>query len=67
VVSYKFTLYNVHVSGFSLPPINTVCHHITEKLLSMAKNDKQTNILLPLDFFIVAQQKGGTSNKDTIV
>jgi hypothetical protein len=35
------TLYNV--SGFSLPPIKTDRHHITERLLSMAKNDKQTN------------------------
>jgi hypothetical protein len=32
-------LYNV--SGFSLPPI-TDSHHITEKLLSMAKNSKQS-------------------------
>ena len=35
------TLYNV--SGFSLPPIKTDRHHITEKLFSMAKNYKQTN------------------------
>jgi hypothetical protein len=34
------TLYNV--SGFSLPPIKTDRHHMTEKMLSMAKNDKQT-------------------------
>jgi hypothetical protein len=34
------TLHNV--SGFSLPPIKTDHHHITEKLLSMAINDKQT-------------------------
>jgi hypothetical protein len=33
-------LYNV--SGFSLPPIITDRHHITEKLLSMAKNSKQS-------------------------
>jgi hypothetical protein len=32
------TLYNVF--GFSLPPIKTDRHHITEKLLSMAKNDE---------------------------
>jgi hypothetical protein len=31
-------LYNV--SWISLPPIKTDRHHITEKLLSMAKNDK---------------------------
>jgi hypothetical protein len=31
------------VSGFSLTPIKTDRHHITEILLSMAKNDKQTN------------------------
>ena len=35
------TLYNV--SGFSFPPIKTDRHHVTEKLLSMAKNYKQTN------------------------
>jgi hypothetical protein len=35
------TLYNAF--GFSLPPVKTDRHHITEKLLSMAKNDKQTN------------------------
>jgi hypothetical protein len=29
------------VSGFSLPPIKTDRHHIAEKLLSMAKDDKQ--------------------------
>jgi hypothetical protein len=26
----------------SLPPIKTDCHHVNEKLLSMAKNDNQT-------------------------
>jgi hypothetical protein len=35
------TLYNA--SGFSPPLLKTDFHHITEKLLSMAKNDKQTN------------------------
>jgi hypothetical protein len=34
------TLYNV--SGFSRPSIKTGHHHINEKLLSMAKNSKQT-------------------------
>jgi cytosine/uracil/thiamine/allantoin permease len=38
VVSPQNTLYNV--SGFSLPPIKTDRHHITEKLLSIVKNDK---------------------------
>jgi hypothetical protein len=33
----------INVSGFSHPPIKTDRHHITEKLLNMAKNDKQTN------------------------
>jgi hypothetical protein len=32
-----------NVSGFSLPPTITDRHHITEKMLSMAKNTKQTN------------------------
>jgi hypothetical protein len=32
-----------NVSGFSLPPIKTDCHNITEKLLIMAKNDEQAN------------------------
>jgi hypothetical protein len=34
------TLYNV--SGFSLPHILTDSHQISEKLMSMAKNYKQT-------------------------
>jgi hypothetical protein len=33
--------YNVHVLGFSLPLTKTDRHQITEKLLSMAKSDKQ--------------------------
>jgi hypothetical protein len=37
------TLYSV--SGFSLPPIKTDCHNITEKVLSMAKNDENTYIV----------------------
>jgi hypothetical protein len=39
----------INVSGFSLPPIITDRHHITEKLLSMAKNSKQSiHLLLPV-------------------
>jgi hypothetical protein len=32
----------MNVSGFSLPLLKTDRHHTSEKLLSMAKNDKQT-------------------------
>jgi hypothetical protein len=38
---FSNTLYNI--SEFSLPPIKTDRHHITEKLWSVAKSDKQTN------------------------
>jgi hypothetical protein len=40
----KYIVY-YNVSGFSLPSIKTVCHHIhvTEKLSSMAKNHKEIN------------------------
>jgi hypothetical protein len=34
------TLYMYNVSGFSLPPIKTDCHRITEELLNVAKNAK---------------------------
>jgi hypothetical protein len=51
------TLYNV--SGFSLPPINTDRHHITEKLLSMAKNSNQSinqsinmSAAVPITFYL---------------
>jgi hypothetical protein len=40
VDSPKIHLYDV--TGFSLPPLKIDRHHIIEKLLSMAKNDKQT-------------------------
>jgi hypothetical protein len=45
-------LYNV--SRFSLPPIKTDRLHVTEKLLSMAKNDKQTKRTI---HWIVAKTK----------
>jgi hypothetical protein len=43
VVSPHIHCIMYNVSRFSLPLINTDRHHITEKLLSMAKNIKQTN------------------------
>jgi hypothetical protein len=42
VVSSQIHCIMYNVSGFSLPPIKTDRHHITEEFLSMAKNDKQT-------------------------
>jgi hypothetical protein len=50
-----------NVSGFSLPPI-TDRHHITEKLLSMAKNSKNQSTQDPSDssprYYIRDSQSG---------
>jgi hypothetical protein len=53
MVSSQNTLHSV--SGFYLPPIKTDHHHLTEKLLAMAKNNKQseTNQRLAQDFSLI--------------
>jgi hypothetical protein len=54
---FTSALYNV--SGFSLPPIITDCHRIIEKLLSMAKNSKQSINLFQGEIIIEILILGG--------